>query len=164
MTEGRERFLKAIAAQIPLERIEEIHLFQPSRQGGRETGVAVIAARLERSLPLEPAGQAGDAPPLADDSWLDTDAPVMKKDASEIAERARAHGPAPDRLTIFTAHYQLTLKGADRGKWEVDVNAEAEAPLATVDEVVRGVIRRAGDESAAERLTGDNLRAELSAG
>ncbi|MDQ6887579.1 MAG: hypothetical protein M3068_09830 [Gemmatimonadota bacterium] len=162
MTEGRERFLRAIAEQIPLERIEEIHLFQPNRQGGRETGVAVIAARQERPLPVTPAAHAGDAPPPADDSWLDTDAPMVGKDANELAERARARGPAPDRLTIFTAHYRLTFKGMDRGKWEVDVNAEAEAPLATVDEVVRGVVRRAGDEAAAERLTGDALRSELS--
>jgi hypothetical protein len=72
-------------------------------------------------------------------------------------------GPSTDaRLTIFRAQYRLTLKGPERGRWEVDVTAEADAPLATVDEVVRGVLRRAGDDEEPERLTADGLRAALS--
>ena len=44
LTETRERFLLAIAAQVPAERIAEIYFFQPIRQGGVESGVAVVAA------------------------------------------------------------------------------------------------------------------------
>ena len=71
--------------------------------------------------------------------------------------------PAPDteRHTVFTARYCLTLKGAERGKWEFDVVADADAPLIEVDTVVRGVQRRSGDEDAPERLAGADLRAEL---
>lgn len=40
----RERFLLAITAQIAADRIAEVHLFAPIRQGGVESGVAVVAA------------------------------------------------------------------------------------------------------------------------
>ena len=42
LTETRERFLRAIAAQVAPERIAEIHFFQPIKQGGVESGVAVV--------------------------------------------------------------------------------------------------------------------------
>jgi hypothetical protein len=42
--------------------------------------------------------------------------------------------------------------------------AEADAPIATVDDVVRGVQRRSGDDSEPERMTGDALRASLAGG
>jgi len=41
--EARTRFLRDIAARIPSARVTELHLFPPMRQGGIETGVAVIA-------------------------------------------------------------------------------------------------------------------------
>ena len=47
---------------------------------------------------------------------------------------------------MFTARYRLTIKGPDRGKWDADVVEEADAPMVTVEAVVRGVQRRAGDE------------------
>jgi hypothetical protein len=65
------------------------------------------------------------------------------------------------RHTIFSARYRLTIKGPDRGKWELAVEAEADAPLVTVDRVVRGVQQRAGDAGEPERLEGDELRALL---
>ncbi|MGH7720310.1 MAG: hypothetical protein ACREON_15885, partial [Gemmatimonadaceae bacterium] len=65
------------------------------------------------------------------------------------------------RLTIYRAQYRLVLKGPERGKWEVDLVAEADAPLATVDDVVRGVRRRSGDDSEPERLTGAAVREAL---
>ena len=187
--EGRERFLKEIAARIPVDRVEEVHIFPAIRQGGRESGVAVIAVRPEPSS--EPASSAaldtreGTESPRAssaplgaseppDDSWLDTDAPLVPGEhpAGSAAERAEP-GPAsepepqlrsarpPRRLTIFRARYRLTLKGAERGKWEMDMTEEADAPASTVDEVVRGVHRRAGEESEPERLSGEALRAAL---
>ena len=118
-SDARERFLREITAQVPDERIAELHLFRPLRRGGMETGVAVIAA--------------------------------------EVADMPAQH----ERLTVFTARYRLTRKGAERGKWEFDVVADADAPLRDVDSVVRGVQRRAGDDDEPERLTADGVRAAL---
>ena len=132
--DARERFLREITAQVPADRIAEIHLFRPMRRGATETGVAVIAAERADVAPGEP----GD-------------------DAAAKADIA-AH---PDRHTVFTARYRLTRKGAERGKWEFEVVADADAPLTTVDTVVRGVQRRTGDDDEPERLTADGVRAAL---
>jgi hypothetical protein len=59
---------------------------------------------------------------------------------------------------VYTARYRATLKGPDRGKFEVDVHEEADAPLITIDAVVRGVQHRAGEPTEPERLTGEQLR------
>jgi hypothetical protein len=55
------------------------------------------------------------------------------------------------------------VKGPDRGRWDVDVVEEADATLATVEAVVRGVQRRAGDVGDPERLDADAI-ARLAAG
>ena len=121
----RDRFVRALAARVPVERVAEVHLFAPMRQGGVESGVAVVAVRPE---------SAADAP----------------------AEAAPRH-------TVFTATYRLTVRGPDRGRWQVDVREEADAPLVTVEAVVRGVQRRAGDASAPARLDAGAV-ARLTAG
>ena len=297
----RERFLREITAQVPADRIAELHLFRPLRRGGTETGVAVIAVEqddpsenpatvsggdedtdahlatlsggnedTDTQLPAPPGGDAdtdadlaalqdGDADtdaqepgagvepdagplielavstldhhsavddplaqgPSASRSLADVDddnpyaddvgprspnaevevaaAPVAHADAgeegddessaaddvSEIPPRERhqlvdapvactvALTEAADvslartrarrlvRHTVFTARYRLTRKGADRGKWEFEVVADADAPLGTVDMVVRGVQRRAGDDEEPERLTAEGVRAAL---
>ena len=138
LTETRERFLLAIAAQIPVERIAEIHFFQPIRQGGVESGVAVVAAW----------------PAMAEtpsESPSETNAEESPREAREL------------RPVVYTARYRLTLKGLDRGKWDTSVVAEADAPLVTVDAVVRGVQRRSGDADVATRMDGDDVRAILEA-
>ncbi|HXD48880.1 MAG TPA: hypothetical protein VN600_08905 [Gemmatimonadaceae bacterium] len=112
LDETRERFFRAIMERVPAERIAEIHFFQPIRQGGIESGVAVVV-------------EEGSAP----------------------------------RIIVHTARYRLVLKGIDRGKWEATVVAEADAPLVTVDAVVRGVQRRAGDVDEAVRMEGSEARA-----
>ena len=117
VTETRERFLLAIAANVPADRIAEIHFFSPIRQGGMESGVAVVVEK-----------GAGD-------------------DAS--------------RIVVYTARYRYTLKGPDRGKWETNIVAEADAPLVAVDAVVRGVQRRSGDVDDAARMDGDEIRTIL---
>jgi hypothetical protein len=118
LTETRERFLVAIAAQLPGggERIAEIHFFQPIKQGGVESGVAVVVDNNE---------------------------------------------PEDPRIVVYTARYRLTLKGPERGRWEASVVAEADAPLVTVDAVVRGVQRRAGDIDGPTRMDADEVRAAL---
>jgi hypothetical protein len=113
-SETQERFLLAIVAQVSPERIAEVHFFQPIKQSGVESGVAVVVENGE---------------------------------------------PETARIVVYTARYRLTLKGPDRGKWETSVVAEADAPLVTVEAVVRGVQRRSGDVDDATRIDGDEVRA-----
>ena len=67
----------------------------------------------------------------------------------------------PDRHTVYTARYRLALKGADRGKWEFEIRADADAPLPTVDAVVDGVMRRAGESFEPERISASAFRTIL---
>jgi hypothetical protein len=41
--DARARFLREVAARVPAVKITEMYLFPPMRQGGVETGVAVVA-------------------------------------------------------------------------------------------------------------------------
>ena len=145
LSETRERFLRAIVAAVPPEQIAEIHFFQPIKQGGVESGVAVVAA--EEPMP-------------ADASVESLDESSVDPSAESVEDTAEAPAPRP-RFTVYAARYRLTLKGPDRGKWDANVVAEAEAPLVTVDAVVRGVQRRSGDVEEAERMSGDDVRAAL---
>ncbi len=128
MTDPRERFLSAIADRLGADRIVELHLFSPIRQGVLETGVAVVAVS-----PEDGEGSMGEA----------------------------EAGAGSDRLVVFTARYRLTRKGPDRGNWQFEIAATADAPLATVDMVARGVTQRSKDLTETERLSGDQLRALL---
>jgi hypothetical protein len=172
--ETRARFLAAIAAQLPADRIAEVHLFPAIRQGGMESGVAVVAVELARDDGIDaaapvtpetdsrPAASAGE--PANEDAAtvepLDADAaasPYADEPAPPDADAPSR--PAPRRYTVFSARYRHTLKGPDRGKWEASVTEEADAPLVTVDAVVRGVQRRSGDVDEIVRLSGDEVRA-----
>ena len=243
-----ERFLRAIVDKVPLDRIEELHLFSPLRQGTVETGIAVVAARVivmeevvvvpaleldfesgeaeqaeeigqarageqakaaeeedmveageqlaailaderapdaENSVEFErdevedsEAGQSvgdgfvrrdpHDDSPYADEpvqlklvpsyEYLDTDTgdartPVVLEPEPITAE---SHEPRI-RHTVYTARYRLIVKGPERGKWEMDVVDEADAPLLAVETVVRGVQRRAGEETATVRYDASQL-------
>jgi hypothetical protein len=189
----RDRFLAAIAAQLPIERVKELHLFGAIRQGGVESGVAVIAVeRDERTEPVTVDVDGGFVPPaaVAEAAPVETNAAVVVHDqlddesrfvADEVLdETASTAGDAldeaapftpkvasvrvpPARYTVYSARYRLTLKGVDRGRWEMSVTEEADAPLITVDAVVRGVSRRSGDADETVRLSGDELRAALPA-
>jgi hypothetical protein len=66
--------------------------------------------------------------------------------------------PPVERAEVFTAGYRWTRKGVERGKWVVEVTAEADAPLETVAKVVRGVQERAGEALDAHRMSGDEIR------
>jgi hypothetical protein len=187
VSEITERFLKVVLAHVPLDRIEELHLFSPLRQGGVETGIAVIAARVRLvvveqpsapELPLETevleaaavVEGVADEPAAAEAMMAEVDAGVDAEvdagvDAGVDAEDLHADDvtvietmPVPRiRHTVYTARYRLVQKGPERGKWEADVVAEAEAPLITVDLVVRGVQRRAGEESEIVRYSAPQL-------
>ena len=160
LPETRERFLLAITQQIPAERIAEIHFFAPIKQGGIESGVAVVAAWPAAAPPVDIS--VGSETP--DDA---TDPSVVGEDdrrAAEPPSRRAAEPPsraAEDKPVVYTARYRLVLKGPDRGKWETSVTAEADAPLVSVDAVVRGVQRRAGDVEEATRMEGSEVRESL---
>ena len=200
--ETRVRFLASIAKQLPAERVIEVHLFGAIRQGGMESGVAVVAVAFEPPLVREPPTSfdvdGGYVPPaaiaeaaelghpsavavhdqLADETAfvadeLDSDdspyapepAALSVDDTMQAASESRPDTisvlKAPPRFTVYSARYRHTLKGLDRGKWEVSVTEQADAPLLTVDAVVRGVQRRSGDADEVLRLSGDEFRASL---
>lgn len=236
VSEITERFLRAVVAQIPLDRIEELHLFSPLRQSGVETGIAVVAARVPVVAPavemapeleldgdaIEPVEmQSSDAAELVDvemtsddlvEDVVDDDADLVigeiiddENDASveqindqaidesthesteeptsdeavdghalTVDESTESATPVaqtesiPDavitpilRHTVYTARYRLVQKGPERGKWESDVVAEADAPLVTVEMVVRGVQRRAGEESEILRYSARQIAKAL---
>ncbi len=142
MIETTERFLRDIADRVGLQAVDEVRLFPPLRQSGVETGVAVVAAI---PLPPEPVHpHDSDEPPEAlSESAGDEFLPIEEEDREIIVHRH----------TVFTARYRHTLKGPDRGKWEVDVQAEADAPLVTLDQVVRGVMKRAGEPFEPEKIS-----------
>jgi len=154
----RRRFLATIVAHVPPERLVEVHLFPPIRQGGVETGVAVVVA-----LPQVPAvPQVPNATELAAEHVVqEVGEACDPTDDAAAAPPADDEPPAPptphapSRHTVFTARYRLTVKGPDRGKWDADVVEEADAPLVTVEAVVRGVQRRAGDTADPDRLGPD---------
>jgi len=94
--------------------------------------------------------------------------PVIRQSGVEAAVAVVAAMPdaPPDgeetdsvRHVVYTARYRNTVKGTDRGRWTVDVVAEADAPLVTVDAVVRGVVQRSGEAFQPERISGDQFRA-----
>ena len=186
--ETRARFLAAIAAQLPVERIAEVHLFPAIRQGGMESGVAVVAVELLGAEHVaeanavapearaddvidyraEPTSESRDADAVvvgAEEGLVDAVEEVLADDAQCVTE-VEPEPPvarAPRRYTVFSARYRHTLKGPDRGKWETSVTEEADAPLLTVDLVVRGVQRRSGDVDEIIRLSGDEVRATIPA-
>lgn len=229
MEETRERFLLAIAKEVPPERIAEIHFFAPIRQGGFESGVAVIAAWPEHyEIPVESSefSETSESPETSESSETSEPSTDGLAEPSELTEPSGVSAvsesstltdpvtespseeatteeptvdegavsgvvaidesiieslteqpvegveetpePAPEekpllRHVVYTARYRHTLKGLDRGKWETNVVAEADAPLVTVDVVVRGVQRRAGDVDEPTRMDGNEVRAVIAA-
>ena len=89
----------------------------------------------------------------------ETGVAVVAVEPEPLADSADAS--AIPRLIVYSARYRLVLKGADRGRWETTVTAEADAPLAAVEAVVRGVLRRAGEDDEPERLTRESFRQAL---
>ena len=185
--ETRARFLASIAKQLPAERVIEVHLFGAIRQGGMESGVAVVALELEAprlaaSTSFDIDGGYVPPPGVAEAAALENPSAVAVHDqladetafvADEVSrddadspyapepEPALQSGKHASRFTVYSARYRHTLKGLDRGKWEVNVTEQADAPLLTVDAVVRGVQRRSGDADEVVRLSGAEFRAAL---
>ena len=93
--------------------------------------------------------------------------PPMRQGAVETGVAVVAAHPdanaetAPDRHTVYTARYRLAVKGPDRGKWEFDIRADADAPLTAVNPVIEGVVRRAGEPFEPERISAAGFRSIL---
>jgi hypothetical protein len=147
LIETTERFLRDIAERIGLHSVDEVRLFPPLRQGAVETGVAVVAALPLPPEPLDDA-QSDELPEALTESAGEEFLPIEEEDREIIVHRH----------TVFTARYRHTVKGPDRGKWEVEVQAEADAPLVTVDQVVKGVMKRAGEPFEPERITASEFK------
>lgn len=157
LSETTERFLRAIAERLAPERVVEVHLFPPLRQGPIESAVAIIAVA---------DGEASELPGISGPLTDHHDASAA--DGPPAVPRADGDGA---RLAIYTATYRHTRKGPERGAWSVEVVAQADAPLEAVAAVVRGVHCRSDDAWGgaqlapgdgvpdADRLTGAEFRA-----
>jgi hypothetical protein len=158
---NRDRFLAAIAERVSPERVQALFLFAPMRQGPVETGVAVLAIDQPVPAPFiaEPTPidmqviEQGPATPAATEQ--------QATEHREGTETARTQDPRP---IVLTAQYRHTLKGADRGKWELEIFEQADAPMTTIEMVVRGVQHRLDETSEPERLGAEHLRAALAEG
>ena len=169
MTETQHRFLKAIAERLGERPVVEVRLFPAIRQGQHESGVAVVAVEEplvvpEVALELEPEVDAGAGPPQGSelppaDEAGEPIAEELHPAPASSTQRSNQH-PAratsnqhPPRLSILTARFRLTVKGPDRGKWEFDLVHDADAPIETIEPVVRGVARRVGEAGEPDLLS-----------
>ena len=141
MTETQQRFLKEIADRLKGGRVEELRLYPTVRVGPIESGVAIVAL----------------------DQPADVSSPLTgREEAAEAVPGPEPRVPSSDsRLSIHTAHFRHTVKGPDRGKWEFSMVHDADAPIETVESVVRGVARRAGEDGEPELLSGDDFQRAL---
>lgn len=139
---NRDRFLAAIAERIAPDRVQALYLFSSIRQGPVETGVAVIAVDKVREVSSDAAPESPEVP----EAPAETTAPVREKPV------------------VLTARYKHTLRGTDRGKWELEIFEQADAPLPTVEAVVQGVQRRLAEPTDPELLDGEALRAAAADG
>lgn len=145
MTETQQRFLKEIADRVNGGRVAELRLYPTLRVGQVESGVAIVATTGDK-VPVQEPAVAG-----VEESF---EAPVAEATTD-------ATGAGPERLSILTAHFRHTVKGPDRGKWEFFLVHDADAPIETVESVVRGVARRAGEDGEPELLSGDDFQRAL---
>lgn len=63
-----------------------------------------------------------------------------------------------ERHTVHTARYRLAIKGPERGKWEFEMRAEADASLEAIDAVVAGVVERSDEPFEPERIPAGSFR------
>lgn len=85
--------------------------------------------------------------------------------AVEAADATAAAFPEGARISsrhvVYSARYRWTRKGPERGKWECEVVAEADAPLLTVEAVVQGVQHRSSEPLEVQKLDGDTVRSMI---
>lgn len=122
----------------------------------------------QRHIPADvaaPESRGVDPEVMRLDDILALSAPerAADPDIEDSADDTAVASEAIRRYAILTASYRLTLKGPDRGKWDVELTHEADAPLATVARVARGVAKRAGEDSEPEHFSGESLQQALDA-
>ena len=183
-----ETGIAVLAARIPVmiadvvsgEATGEPELFDGAADGTELPGDAPIEAEVIAGA--EGGDDMADLPSGDDvrdaeeaEAKEEADATVIAADAADepaaviatsVDEDGSLHAeedlPArPERLTVYTARYRYVIKGPERGKWEASVVAEADAPLITVETVVRGVQRRAGEDSEIVRYTAAQIARAL---
>ncbi len=94
------------------------------------------------------------------DEGIAGDTDQTREFKADDVETVGATAPAPSpRMRILTAAYRHTIKGIDRGKWTVDVQEEADAPLEAVELVLRGVRHRSTEPADPELVSLDALAA-----
>jgi hypothetical protein len=135
VTETQQRFLRAIAERLGARQVMEVRLFPAIRQGQHESGVAVVAVEESGVQSPESGVQSPGGPPDA------------------AGNEQSGGGYQPERYTILTARFRLAVKGPDRGRWEFSLVHDADAPLETLEPVVRGVARRVGDAGEPDLLS-----------
>jgi len=90
MTETQQRFLRAIAERVPSDQVVEVHLFPPIRQGGVETGVAVVAedprTRTPASVPVTAEANGTEEVVSVQRGQHADDEPQAAASAVEVAE------------------------------------------------------------------------------
>ncbi len=152
--------------------MQAVYLFPPIKHGAVETGVAVLAVDplvTEPEPELELDLSDGTEPDVLDARAEMHDALVADDDTALGESDAALDGeviapPPPVRPVVFTARYRHTLKGADRGKWMIEIIEQADAPLTTVEMVVAGVTQRRDEATEPERLDAGAVRAAVAAG
>ena len=152
MTETQQRFLKAIAERVNGGNVAEVRLYPTVRVGPIESGVAIVATTEPAVVVMANGGQE------TSEGVAESAEPEPPAD---IATHVPSEAPTHDRLTILTAHFRHTVKGPDRGKWEFNMVHDANAPIETVESVVRGVARRAGEDGEPELLSGTDFQRAL---
>lgn len=168
MTETQQRFLKEIADRVNGGKVAELRLYPTLRVGHIESGVAIVATMAD-TAPDAVAPDASDADTAGEVTVaMDVEAesepvedavvvePAVMDDATDLPA-----SEAPERLSILTAHFRHTVKGPDRGKWEFFLVHDADAPIETVESVVRGVARRAGEDGEPELLSAEDFQRAL---
>lgn len=94
-----------------------------------------------------------DEPPGEEGAWSrDGD-----EDSPYAAEPEPVSAPVSPRMRISTASYRHTIKGVERGKWSMDLQEEADAPLEAVEAVLRGVRHRSTEPADPELVTREQL-------
>ncbi len=115
----------------------------------------------ESGFALSATGSADQTPEQTDDHMALGDILALPSPVeSGIPVSAEADNR---RLAILTARYKLTVRGPDRGRWDMEVVHEADAPLITLDRVIKGVVRRSGEGADPETYSARSLRDALDA-
>lgn len=170
-----ETGIAVLAARVPLSPAEaspadqQAHEPQlplagdPLHVEALEPGVpAAVDADDDSEESLVMAADGDDDEDVSHVELLAADASADEGDEAEAVSLEPAPAAVrPVRHTVYTARYRYVIKGPERGKWESSLKAEADAPLITVETVVRGVQRRAGEDSEIVRYTAAQLAKAL---